>query len=114
MQASFNNCCVISLNLGELDSCTFESNVDKSNQQGLSNYDLIIPFLSDDLISSVDNGYIQDKLEKLNSKKFNLFSIRNLAKILLHLTGKHCFLLVDDYDLPLMNTAKYDFYDKMQ
>ena len=113
LQASFNNCCVISLNLGELDGRTFESNIEKFNQQVISNYDLIIPFLSDELISSFDKGYIKDTLEKLNSEKLNLYSIRNLAKILLRVTGKHCFLLIDDYDFPLMNAAKYDFYDKM-
>jgi len=113
----YSNYKVIKLNLSELESASYESNLDLLREQILSNYDQILPLVNENSFSDIERQQFSQLIEKLNNSNCNkeilLNSVKNLSKYLFRLTGKHCFLLVDDYDAPLINASKYDYYEKM-
>ena len=100
---------VITLNLGELDGHTLETNLEKLHQQVISNFDILFELLSNNSVSSYEKDHILNMFEKLKTADRNtlIYSVKNIAKIVLRLTGKYSFLLIDDYDFPLINAAKY-------
>jgi len=117
LKSFYSNYKVIKLNLSELESASYEANLDLLREQILSNYDQILPLVNENSLSNFERQQLSHLIEKLSnsvySKETLLYSVKNLSKYLFRLTGKHSFLLVDDYDVPLINASKYDYYEKM-
>ena len=117
LQRFYSQYRVITLNLQDLDANTFETNLEILRDQIVTNYEQVLPLINDHSLNSFERQQFSRSFGRLNTinpnKDILLYSLKNLSKIILRLTGKHCFLLVDDYDAPLLNASKYNFYEKM-
>ena len=113
----FNKYPVIMLNLKELDGKDYEENIDKIRNLLYTEYEQILQY--DDLSLTTSS-----KLSIIEKKKILEFfdnyshipgenipnAFKDLTKYLLKVTSKNPFVLIDDFDFPLINASNHDIY----
>ena len=110
---------VVTINFRELDQNNYKDNVEKFRFLVNLQFEQILQYLQSkehkDSLTNIDIKNIEDFFSNYkNSKEILLFNYcKDLTKLLLKITKQNPFVLVDDYDYPLLNSFKYGFYEDM-
>lgn len=118
VQNHFNKYPVIYLNFKELDQNNFKDNLEKFKLMVAFQFEQILQYLNapeyKNSLTPIDNKNIEEFF--INYKNFNdhnaINSAKELSKFLLKITKQNPFLLIDDYDYPLLNSFTKGFYDE--
>ncbi len=116
----FNKYPMITINLKELDQNNFEDNMEKFKYMVTLQFEQILEYMnnsysSDNKLPSIDMKAIEEYFNSYRNLNENLTitSCKELSKYLLKATKESPFLIIDDYDYPLINAYKNGFYDDM-
>jgi hypothetical protein len=118
---NFSKFPVIYINFKELDQTTYKDNIEKFRFLLNLQFEQILQFsdpehkLKVSSLTSNDLKNIEDffnHYKQLNDMSL-INSTKDLSKLLLKITKNNPYVLIDDYDFPLISAFKKGFYDEM-
>jgi hypothetical protein len=111
---------VITINLRELDQNDYKDNIEKFKFLVALQFEQVLQFIKGEQKETKDNlTYIDMKnIEEFfsNYKNYSenhlINSCKDLGKFLLKITKQNPFMIIDDYDFPLLNAYKKGYYEE--
>jgi hypothetical protein len=108
---------VIMINFKELDQNNYTDNIEKFKFLVALQFEQVLQFLKgehQENLTSIDMKNIEEFFSnyKNYSEHHLINSCKDLGKILLKITKQNPFMIVDDYDFPLLNAYKKGYYEE--
>jgi len=110
---------VVSINFRELDQNNYRDNVEKFRFLLNLQFEQVLQYMQSkehkENLTHIDIKNIEEFFFNYKNYKETLLfnSCKDLTKILLKITKQNPFFIIDDYDYPLLNSLKNNFYEDM-